>query len=374
MRCDVLLFAEDPGAAGFLAPVPAALSARGLPTRLLADGLALPYLREQGIAAQPWAGPAAAVLDRHAPRLLVLGTSENPDTPAFALRDEARRRGVRTVGVVDASMGAAERFRGRTGRPLGHAPDALLVPDPATRNAFAALGFPAEAISVVGHPRADVVRAERVRLEAVGREALRVKVFPRAPAGLPVLLFLVETSTGLRREEFRRGPDYTLHGRGAHDGRTEVVLEEVLDAVAALPRRPHVAIRLHPKNRAEDFAAYRGELGEVLPGGPGLEAVFAADAVVGMTTALLGEAALLGRPTLSVLPRAEERTWLGAVRLDWTPCATTRAEVRALLPEVLAGGGVVPRAMADRDLPPGAAARAAAVLEAQLAPVPGRSR
>lgn len=372
MSCDVLLYAEDPGAAGFLAPVPEALAGLGLVPRLVADGLARAYLRGHGLTAAAPETSATTTLDRAAPRLLVVGTSENPDSPAFALRHEASRRGIPVVGAVDAYLGAEDRFRGRTGDPLAHAPDALLVPDAPTRDAYAALGFSAPAIEVVGHPRADTVRAERTRLEAEGRSALRAKAFPDA-GRKPVLLFLVETSTGLRHEQFRRGPDYTLHGRGSHDGRTEIVLEEVLDALAVLPERPYVALRLHPKNRAEDFAPYRRELDDVLPGGPGLEAVFAADAVVGMTTALLGEAALLGRPTLSVVPRAEERGWLGAVRLGWTPCATTRAEVRAALPRLLKGAGVVPSAVADRGMPPGAARRVAAALQAMLPAASRRS-
>jgi hypothetical protein len=98
-------------------------------------------------------------------------------------------------------------------------------------------------------------------------------------------------------------------------------------------------LRLHPKNTRDEFAAYLGEFDEVSAGGDPLALIHSADAVVGMTSMLLLEAALLGRPTLAIVPRAVERDWLPSIRAGVTRCATTRAEVAAELARVMEMGG-----------------------------------
>jgi hypothetical protein len=91
--------------------------------------------------------------------------------------------------------------------------------------------------------------------------------------------------------------------------------------------RPWVVLRLHPKSRAEDFAACLDNVDAVSSGGDPLPLLWAADVVLGMTSMLLLEAALLGKPHLSVLPRAEERAWLAPLSSGLTPVAVTRAQL-----------------------------------------------
>ena len=100
-----------------------------------------------------------------------------------------------------------------------------------------------------------------------------------------MILFLAELSDGLDPTQFRRGPDYTLHGRGGTDGRTEIVLEELLDAAARVAPDAHVALRLHPKTPADLYAAYDREIATISAGDNAHAAVFAADLVVGLSTA-----------------------------------------------------------------------------------------
>ena len=163
----------------------------------------------------------------------------------------------------------------------------------------------------------------------LGRSALRAKLFPNCPAESPTLVFLGERSGGLAAEWMVRGPEYKLAGRGSDDRRTNIVLEEVLDAAKILSSRPYFVLRLHPKNDPQEFAAYFAEIDQVSRDEPALDIVYAADAVVGLSTILLCEAAFLGRPVLSVLPRASEREWLLAPPQCTLPCVWERA---ALIP------------------------------------------
>jgi hypothetical protein len=59
--------------------------------------------------------------------------------------------------------------------------------------------------------------------------------------------------------------------------------------------------------------------------------VWAADLVIGMTTMLLLEAYLLGRPTLAVLPRISEKEWLVTLSNGLTPTVATHNDLVQML-------------------------------------------
>jgi hypothetical protein len=260
-------------------------------------------------------------------QLLVVGTSENPTCFGHRLTDVARRLGTRSLGVVDMEVNAAHRFRGLSDASLCHAPDFLAVSDSSCGSAYAKLGFPESRILVCGHPHYDVVRARREEFLKKDRRVIRRAVFPGVPEDRPIWVFLAEGVDQLNQEVSRRSSDYTLSGRGVSDFRTAIVLEEVLDVAAMVHPKPHVVLRLHPKNIPEDFGAYAKELDGTSHGGDPLPLIWAADFVIGMTTMLLLETFLLRRPHLAVLPRSAERNWLVTTATGLTPVAVTRDEL-----------------------------------------------
>ncbi len=328
----MLIYVEDPGAANYVAGLPVAFASQGITTRLLADGPATDYLQQRGILSQSvfpfsfFLSPFSCVL---------IGTSENPDSFGLELTMRCRQSGACSVGVIDAFANAAYRFRGRTDDPLAYAPDWLLVPDAWTRDAYTTLGYPANRIVICGHPHYDAARREKTRLAGIGRETLRREILPDAARERPVIVFVAEVSTGLDAAQFQRSLEYTLHGRGHTHKRTEIVIEEFLDAIAQMQPRPYLVLRLHPKNTRAEFARYLSAFDVISEGTPPLRLIYAADAVVGMTSMLLLEAALLARPTLAIVPRACEADWLPTIRAGLTPCATTRPELHAQLAQIL---------------------------------------
>ena len=327
------MFAEDPGAANYVANLPAALHDLGLSTRLLTVGAATDYLAQRSIASEPVLSPSFFGLQPSS--LLVVGTSENPDSYGLQLIDEWRQAGGRSVGVVDAYANATHRFRGRTQYPLAHAPDWLIVPDVWTQEAFVELGYDSSRIAICGHPHYDAVREAGKGFEKTGRTNLRRKWLSDARPEQTAIVFVAEVSTGLEPMQFQRSSKYSLHGTGQSNARTDVVLEEFLLAAAQISPAPYLVLRLHPKNTHEEFAAYEADFDLVSSGGVPLELIYAADLVVGMSSMLLLEAALLHRPTLSILPRVLEKDWLPTTRTGITPCATDRAAVQTLLPQLL---------------------------------------
>jgi hypothetical protein len=94
-------------------------------------------------------------------------------------------------------------------------------------------------------------------------------------------------------------------------------------------------LRLHPKNDREEFTEYLSSFDQISEGGSSLEFIFCADLVVGMTSMILTEAALLGRPTVSIVPRRIERDWLPTIAMGVTKSCTTRAEILEIFSEEL---------------------------------------
>jgi hypothetical protein len=326
---DVLMFIEDPGAANFMVPVIPALHARGLSAAVRVTGAAAVYISGGGIAdvCEP-EGDADAMIAAIQPRIVLTGTSENMQSLGFSLTLAARKRGLPTVAMVDGPSNAALRFRGDADHALAFAPDLILVPDAATAASFVALGHPNTGVIVCGHPHYDWVRARADEFEREGRQAVRNRVFGDIPADARVVVFAAEVSTGLIPAQYRRSGEYTLHGAGRNDFRSEIVIEELLDALALLAPKPYAVLRLHPKNTQEELAQFHGRFDAVSEGGSALDLVFAADAVVGMTSILLAEAAIVGRPVLAILPRPMEYEWLPSIVRGQIPFATTRVQVQ----------------------------------------------
>lgn len=339
---DVLCFVEDPGAANYIAGIPEELTARGYRVKLLADGFARNFLSQRNVpfedvTAHTEHASAEDLLNSHTPRLVVVGTSENPDTMGLALIDACRRAKVPTVGAVDAIANSAYRFRGRSKKALRYAPDWLLAPDPWTKKSYQSLGFLADRIAVCGHPSYDQTKAVAGELSKKDRHMLRKTLFPNLLTNQRVLVFIAEISGGLNSRQFQRSAEYTMTGRGKNKGRSKIVLEEFLDALSLIHPRPYSVLRLHPKNTRDEFKIYSDDFDLVSQDGSPLELIFASDLVVGMTSMLLLEASILGRPTLSIVPRAIEKNWLPTIIGGITPCVLSRKKLIHLLPAMVAG-------------------------------------
>jgi hypothetical protein len=357
---DVLMFIEDPGVANFMVPVIPALQKLGLSVALRVAGAAVEYIgQSSAVRGWPPEGDARAVLEAVAPRLVFTGTSENRNSLGLALISEGRARGLPTVAAVDAPSNATERFRGFSGAPLAFAPDHILVPDDNTAGALGALAR-AVGVTICGHPHYDSVLERLSELQREGRDHVRARAIKGRPQA-PVIVFAAEISTGMVPALYQRSDDYSLHGSGRHHGRTEVVIEEFIEAVAGLTPRPHTVLRLHPKNTREELAHLLDGFDEVSQGGPGIDIVFAADAVCGMTSVLLAEAALAGRPVLAIIPRTEERVWLPQLIQRDITVAETRPALHDGLIRILKGEGVLPL-----NVHGGAAERAAAAIRLLL--------
>lgn len=338
---DILMYVEDPSAANYSALLLPELGRHGWHARLYASAVASSWLQSRGVVFNEIvAGSDAPSLLREVnPRCVLVGTAENPDTLGLHLIDAAQIAGIPSAAFIDALMGAEYRFRGIGIDPLAHVPDWLLVPDRMTFDAFVGLGYPRQRIVVCGHPQYDQTRALATQWEGKGGpESFRRRLFPEVDCKQRILTFVSEGAARFGQLPRRPSNEYGFSGRGADKGRTKIILEEVLDAVSGLPNRPYVVFRAHPIESVDEYEEYRTEIDHFSSGGLPLELVYASDLTVGMTSMLLLEAALLGRPSLAVLAHASEVDLLPSVRSGLTPHVLNRHNLRQMLPDLLRAG------------------------------------
>lgn len=340
-RRRVLIFAEDPGALNMFTDLPGALASRGVEATLLAAGNALGSLKAAGAAhvpVRPGLSPES-VLDEYRPTLYLAGTSSDPETLGLRLIEACKARKIPTLGAVDAAMNARRRFSGPfADDPLRYAPDRLLVVDDWTADLFEGLGYPRAKVVVCGHPHFDRVLAAKDAFDREGKDAVRGRALPHGLRGAQVVTFVSEGSARIMLGDGAAGgTDSWMRGWTGLAGRTELAFETLQPPLRELFPRSRLMFRLHPKDVPSDFEAYADRVDGFSAGGSPLELIFSSDLVVGTTSMLMAEAALLGVPILCLINQDSERAWVpvaGAFRHNF---AASPAELAAALRGFLAG-------------------------------------
>lgn len=301
----ILCFCENPGGANGIIT----LAMTHPDVHLCAAGSAVKYMQDHG-----------CILSDDIPQdveAVLVATSHSVDSEVFRYIDLAREKNVPSFGYVDACVNAENRFRGRTSNPLAHAPDYLFVTEEAAYKAFCDLGFDPVRIFVVGNPRYDFVD-------------MRAKTLTRKDRKKKQILFLADPL------EPQVGADYKQSGfdaRSPQDVRSYILL----DFLAAQYKDCDILIKLHPRNTREEFVSYQ-PVCEVYDGKDlGIDLAFQADIVIGTTTSLLVESALIGVPTVAALLTPRERWWLPHVLPDNLLISESQDDLEAKIYGILGG-------------------------------------
>lgn len=327
----ILAVVEDPGAANMVKDLPLELAGHGVDLRIIAVNHAAKYLDDRNVKHEIWSQSSPEqLLNLMSPELIVVGSSDNKDSPVLALILAAREKQIPTIGFVDMRMNADRRFKGHSEDSLAFVPDYLVVPDQNTADDYIKLGLSAERVLPLGNPQFESVKEKaRKLLSATTSLSLREKLLGNTK---PTITFVAEPDSTLNPDLTTANSKYKLKGQSNSKRRCLIVLEEFLAAVSRTQESGQVQLilRLHPRNTASDFDTYKDQL-TINSGGDPLELILASDLVVGMTSMLLLEAAIVGTPTISIVPDAMEAQWLPTVAAGITPCATTAEEIDVAL-------------------------------------------
>ena len=322
-KADILFFIEDPGAANMLMDLPKKIEKRGKVTKVLSINFGAKFLKEHSIHCEELKGNESAeqILEKYQPSLIITGTSENKDSIGLKLIESAKNRKILTVAMIDMYCNAPLRFKGKSDNPLHYAPNWLIVTDKRTKEEFIRLGFVSKRIKILGHPQIDRIRESKKYF---------LKKFSIVNKKRPRWLFISEGISLLNPMISRISDDYTLKGRGDTEWRTGIILEEILDVVKSINPTPNLVVRPHPKIKREDFNKWKDEISfdEILDP---LESIWFSDLVLGMSSNLLVQAAALGRPVLSVLPKESEKNFLTEIHNGFIPSVFNKDKLREYL-------------------------------------------
>ncbi len=296
----IVALAGDPGGANALAPVLEALSESGRPLCILAYRQALTLWRERGLNPQevPESDPVAALATALSKAgLLLTATSVNGvdlERHATAL---AKTMGVPSLALLDFWSNYRLRFAQDNGSLI--LPDAIAVMDAQAVSEMIAEGFPEDRLRIMGQPVFDDLATRRASFDDARRQELR-RVFG---LGLEDRLILYVSQ-----------PFTELYGSAGnakqHLGFSEgEVLASCQDGLEHLSRKHDLqivlAIRPHPREVRKNFSSFQvGHFRAAIWECPDrVDAILAADLVLGMNSVLLLEAVLLRQWVVSVQPR-----------------------------------------------------------------------
>ena len=342
----ILAAAQEAGGANLLAPVIRELSHRqGTEVWVIACGNASRIFSDQGIvhhcvdnlqieesSLRGWVGE---LLDQVCPDVMLLATAWGQSLEKILLK-AARGRQIPSLSIVDNWSYFKERFTDpQTGQMC--LPALVGVLDEWAHRQAMQEGIPAESLVVTGHPHLEAL-ADQLKAGHLQREAHRLRRqwlgLGSGPEGSRVVLFASEAFSRFA------GPE-TPYYRGY----TEVeVLEGLVEVVSQLEQakglQVKILVKLHPRESADSYRmgplAHRRNV-PILHDESPWACLLASDAVLGMSSMLLVEAALAGIPSISFQPGAQQSHPFLGCRSGWVQPAASASELRRLLEESLLG-------------------------------------
>lgn len=244
---------------------------------------------------------ARRFVQAQAPAIFLTGTSHYGDPTNAHLLRACRDLGVRTVALLDHWKNL-DRFGELTEDGFAFAPDILGVMDEKAKRALQDLGFDSERLALVGHPYLeDIYKAKKQWLSSRRSQELKRR------AGIPPHVLMILCCSEMLHAH---GPS-DVCGAGCRplfevEDRGRTLLQRVQQVGQMLQQRTGrscvVAFRPHPFEASRPGGVWPASLA-VLDQRvcSDVEAVAAADMVVGVSSMPLLQASVLGKPVASLL-------------------------------------------------------------------------
>lgn len=234
-----------------------------------------------------------------------------------------------SIAILDQWHTYVPRFSGvGKNERLKYLPDYVCVMDEYAKKDMIREGIPETKIVVTGQPAFDSIPKYKKTFLKEGYFKIRKKL------GIKDEKMILFVSESLKRDF------------GDSLGYTEVTtLQAVLNTLKRLTCENFkfvLVVKLHPQNKEEDFEKidfdkYRSQFnvkfihGELLP----RDLVLCSDVVIGMTSVLLVESILLGKPTLSLQINSKKDDILIATRIGAIPLISNVKDFKQILHSIL---------------------------------------
>jgi len=290
----VLLFSCEPGGAEVIIPVARLLAGTGAYDVTVAGyGYAVERFEKRGVPytlVEPIGKNDSSFLSRFAPDLVITSATSLPvkDMSEKHIWRLARLAGVKSIALLDQWQNYSIRFSGVTAQErLAYLPDAINCIDEIGKKEMIAEGFNGDILHPLGQPYLDRL-ADAVR--EIDCAAIRNKL--KVAQDGHIVLFVSEAI----EENFGSERGYTQYG----------ALRTFLKSAGVADNRK-ILIKLHPKDDITKFNQIQAEFPQhallfISNELTALECIAASDGVYGMTSIMLLEAYILGKPVVSIQP------------------------------------------------------------------------
>lgn len=348
----ILLLARDPGGANTILALVPALRAQGYDLLLYGRGAALNRYRHFGLEGRDIDMETRIVdidfwqarLDEEQPDFIITGTSGDDFSERY-LWEAARHKGVPSFAILDqwvnfglrfSPYGLNEKDKYEENRQHTFLPDRILVMDEDARRDMMLTGIEAERILVSGQPYFDLIarqcQQDNRSLIVETKRALQIADEDY------VVVFVSESIS----------QDYCVApGEEPYWGYDEIsILKELVTALLPVGRDAAAPVRLlikkHPLERSDNYLQVLNHINcgnlrcQVIEGDfDPWQVILTADLVCGMSSMLLLEAILLGKPTLSVQIGLSRENPLVLDKKGVLPSILERAELERNLREIM---------------------------------------
>ena len=328
----IIGYVEDPGVANFFI---SNISVKDYNFILYASEPAYSYLKNKNVVVKKLNEDFNEndILSVHC-KILLVGTGENKNTPAFKLVKYAKSLKIKTVSIIDAPTSLASRYKGHSKNIFENKTDFILASHYEIKKELISLGLSNKQIFLCRHPYYDIIEEKKIELSQLSY-INKINNLKISSSNQKVIIFLCEVSTGLNADEFLKSKKYSLKGKKTSIFRTHVVIDELIDVLSSYEKNVLLILRLHPKDKINEYLKYEKYVSFFSQKEDAHDLIFSADLIIGMTTNLLVEAAIMNKKVLSIVPRKEELHWIADAVKPNIPCVFNKKNIAESIKDLL---------------------------------------
>ena len=248
-------------------------------------------------------------------KLCVTGTSVNKYSLAFEIISLCRKKNIKTFTIIDSPAAINNIFKGLKKDNFYYLTDYVGISHENIKTQLIDNGIPVSRIKLLQHPYYNEIERQNKKLKSLDYECQIKKLFGKKVLeeklkNKKIIVFLSELSDGFLSYDFKKSKDYTLSGTSKTIKRTNIVLENILKNLNETKQKYIFILKLHPKDLKSKYKKYFSKIDLILKNENALEVVYLSDFIIGMTTNLLIEAAIMKKEVISIIPRMKEINWL----------------------------------------------------------------
>ena len=289
----IIFFVEDPGSSNFVLDLNSSLKKMRINSSVYASGFSKMYLKNFN---QPFIDYDLKKQIIYNCDLLIVGTSENTNSPIKQILKEAKKKKIKTGIIIDAPNSLSERLKVISTNIKKIDVDFFFTADKETKKKLSK-NFNKRKIINVLNPKFEWIKKQKIK---------KIKNKKKQ------IIFLSELSQGLNEDSFLKNKSYKLEGFSNSIYRTEIVFEELIMCLKDYRDNFSLILRLHPKEKKIDYKKYLSSINMIHANNNPIKTLVSSDLVVGLTTNMLCEATLLNIPVLSITPRKNEFKWINS--------------------------------------------------------------